>query len=910
MSVLFDIDLDFFFNSERPLTEEPCKHLWMDPAGFMKRCAHLPCYLHLEHSEALAAWNAAAMHGWECWHFDAHADFGESGLNSPALLPPGRRADHIHSGNFLFAALREGVCARVYWILPPWLKKDEAEQRLAHIPADARAKISCLPWQEAKEQLPEAHRVDISFSPAFTPFAAIRSLAECLARDEEAPDAFVDALIAEKARLWNMPFPRFFPDSGGARCVSLYHGSAMPGLTRLEGTPLFLSPSPAVAACFGLPLDNGQGWIHGVDHLSGSMPVVYVALPADRTACLDAPMTLYRTDDASSCLPAGELRGYEYVTDAPCAVAEEKAFSSVRTALDTYGVYVGIRGRESLVPCLRDMVRAMPREVEDWLEMPVDAILALPPLEPALAVFFSGRESAPRNGLHALPFRIWRKVLDRVLLPLCVPFMLRPDSGHGLEHARQTALWTGMLAWSEGLPPLPPMLAACLHDAARADDGPGEWHACDSARLAEIVLRSGPGASLPLSDAMKEDIVAAIKGHARAAKATRPVAACLQDADRLRLAWSEGVRADLFSTKGGLALAEAGPQSGENVLAFLEALGDEEQFPLECKLEITDACNLACGFCHQGFGARKCSRVMPPADYAAWLDRLAEERIGMVRLTGGEPLLVPDIERYLQLAAERGFYVTLNSNAVLLDMDRVSRIAPFVDCLKISFPAPDEAGMLACLGKSDVWKRKLEAAAFAAARGVSVEFLTPMFPAAIRAVESFAGLLEQMSFIRWLPLRAEAAPGNKRPVTREDMLQLLDKLNHLRAHKHWEDLQLGLSVPFCLLDSPWDAARLLHGRQGCGPFSNLAINPQGKVMRCYSRRQALDTREGLRAAALRAAWEDFRQLPALCRACPAGARCQGGCRAPQSLSADGFDYLARPDQARRWLQKPLEFVLS
>ena len=114
MSVLFDIDLDFFFNSERPLTEEPCKHLWMDPADFMKRCAHLPCYLHLEHSEALAAWNAAAMHGWECWHFDAHADFGESGLNSPALLPPGRRADHIHSGNFLFAALREGVCARVY----------------------------------------------------------------------------------------------------------------------------------------------------------------------------------------------------------------------------------------------------------------------------------------------------------------------------------------------------------------------------------------------------------------------------------------------------------------------------------------------------------------------------------------------------------------------------------------------------------------------------------------------------------------------------------------------------------------------------------------------------------------------------------------------------------------------------
>lgn len=909
MPILFDIDLNFFFNSRRQLTEEQHKHYWMEPADFIKYYTHPPYFLHLEHNETLTAWDNAGIHGWECWHFDAHGDFGESGLNSPALLPPGCRADHIHPDNFLFAALREGICARVHWVLPPWLKESEAEQSIAHLSADIREKILCVPWQEVKDQLPEAQRIDISLSPAFTPFSSIRFLTAYLTDNVEEPAASMGTLLVEKARLWNRPFPRFFQDSGGARSISLYHGSALPDLTRLAGTPLFLSPSAAVACCFGLPPD--RDWIYGVEHLSGAMPRVYVAVPAARISCLDAPMTLYRTDDVPSCRPVGKLCGYEYATDELCRVVEAQKFSSIRTALDTYGVYVGVRGQETLMPCLRDMVRAMPREVEDWLEMPVDAILALPPLESSLAVFFARREGVPPDALTALPFRIWRKVLDRVLLPLCVPLMLRPKSWwHGLEHARQTALWAGILAWSKGLPPLPPMLAACLHDAARTDEMPGDRHAHDGARLAEVFLRSGPGASLPLSDAMKEDIVAAIEGHTREAKATHPVAACLQDADRLRLAWMEGAQEDLFSTGDGLALAKAGPQTGENILGFLEALGDEEQFPLECRLEMTDACHLSCGLWHQGFGAGKGKRVMPLADYTAWLDRFAEERIRRVRLTGGDLLPARDMELYLQQASERGFYVALNGNAGLLDAERVSRIAAFVNCLAISFPAPDEAGMLACSGQSDVWKRRLEAAAFAVDMGVSVEFLTPMFPGAIRVMEAFAGLLEPMPFIHWLPLRAEAAPDTMQPVTRNDMLELLEKLTRLRTRKRWEDVRLGLSTPFCLLDKPRDAVRLLQGRQGCGPISSLTVSPQGTLMRCHSRRQALDIREGLRAAAVRAAWEDFQRLPALCRACPAGARCLGGCRAPHRLNIDSFDSLARPDQTRLWLEKPLEFAMA
>ncbi|MDR1038190.1 MAG: UPF0489 family protein [Deltaproteobacteria bacterium] len=120
MKVLYDIDLDFFYDGERPLAEclRP-KPLAIDPGPLLEACRHVPCALHVEHGEALAAWEEAGLEGWECWHFDAHPDLGAPGGGSPLQLPLGRRADHVHLGNFLITALREGILSSVRWVLPP-----------------------------------------------------------------------------------------------------------------------------------------------------------------------------------------------------------------------------------------------------------------------------------------------------------------------------------------------------------------------------------------------------------------------------------------------------------------------------------------------------------------------------------------------------------------------------------------------------------------------------------------------------------------------------------------------------------------------------------------------------------------------------------------------------------------------
>ncbi|MDR1038189.1 MAG: radical SAM protein [Deltaproteobacteria bacterium] len=879
-----------------------------------------------------------------------------------------------------------------------------ARESLADLDPALIKLVSLHPWNSVAGWILPPDRADISFSPSYTPLEALGLLSDFLPPEDGRLDSFVEGVVRRRAvsMLGRPGEPPFVPDAAAdPRDRIMYHGSGVTDLEILRGEPLFVSPSPAVAACFGLPLDSGKGWIHGVDHLSGSMPVPYLVVPPGEEWRLSEPMALYHVNGGGSVRPAGELRGYEYASSEPLRPLGKVLFPSVGGAMEEYGVQVGLHGQVRFDPSLREAAVPLRAEVEAYLGMPLEAVFSVPALEASLYLYLTGLGGLAADGF-AIPPRILRHVLDRVILLATFPFMTMAGDGfHGLAHARETARAAALIACTESMAPLAPMLAACLHDAARKDDAGGERHAADGARLAELFLETPAGRGLPLSEKDRRSVVSAIAGHASPSRTHDPVGACLQDADRLRLSWSDGLKPEMFTTSAGLALASHGPGRLANDLAFLDRLGYLEESGLEVKVEITDACDMACSFCHQGFGSRSGGAVMALAEFSELMDRVSGEGIGSVRLTGGEPLTVPELPEYLDLAKRKGLNVTLNTNALSDDGHVWEAILDSADCLKISLPAPDEKSTAATVGVSGAFERKIEAAALAAARGVSVEFLTPMYPEAISGFARFARLLHDMPFVRWVPLRAEPSPGNSRPVSRDDMLALLERISLARygelsgkspvtlpaesgwtvspeacvtlqeesgrtllresgftfqqdpgstlsgesrvtlpiescgvfpcksdgtlageacggvppldlggeidgageelSHKdRFEDLKLYLGVPFCLLDSPSVAVILLEGRQGCGPLRSLTVAPDGSIMQCYSRREPLDVRNGMRKAAMTAAWEDFQALPDVCRSCPVAYSCMGGCRCAQALTRGGFDYLARPGVSAGW----------
>ena len=80
-------------------------------------------------------------------------------------------------------------------------------------------------------------------------------------------------------------------------------------------------------------------------------------------------------------------------------------------------------------------------------------------------------------------------------------------------------------------------------------------------------------------------------------------------------------------------------------------------------LEITNVCNRNCAFCP---GTRREPRFLGEPDFLRLLDRLRPWTDYLYFHLMGEPLLHPDLGRFLALAGERGFRVILTTNGTLL----------------------------------------------------------------------------------------------------------------------------------------------------------------------------------------------------------------------------------------------------
>jgi MoaA/NifB/PqqE/SkfB family radical SAM enzyme len=93
-------------------------------------------------------------------------------------------------------------------------------------------------------------------------------------------------------------------------------------------------------------------------------------------------------------------------------------------------------------------------------------------------------------------------------------------------------------------------------------------------------------------------------------------------------------------------------------------------------------CNLACGYCNEYDDH---SAPVPTSDLLRRIDRLAALGTGIVTLSGGEPLLHPDLDWIIRHIRGNGMIATLISNGYLLTPGRIARLnAAGLDHLQLS----------------------------------------------------------------------------------------------------------------------------------------------------------------------------------------------------------------------------------
>ncbi len=94
--------------------------------------------------------------------------------------------------------------------------------------------------------------------------------------------------------------------------------------------------------------------------------------------------------------------------------------------------------------------------------------------------------------------------------------------------------------------------------------------------------------------------------------------------------------------------------------------------PFLAQLVVVRRCNLTCGYCNE---FDETSEPVPTDILRARIDKLKALGTFSLELTGGEPLLHPDIAQLISYARERDFYkVMMISNAYLLNQRKVEEL--------------------------------------------------------------------------------------------------------------------------------------------------------------------------------------------------------------------------------------------
>jgi len=107
-----------------------------------------------------------------------------------------------------------------------------------------------------------------------------------------------------------------------------------------------------------------------------------------------------------------------------------------------------------------------------------------------------------------------------------------------------------------------------------------------------------------------------------------------------------------------------------------------EERPLLVHIVPMRRCNLACGYCNE---YDTFSPPVPKDVMFARIDRLAELGTAVITISGGEPLLHPDLDEIIRHIHDRDIVVTLITNGYKLSADRIKRLnAARLDRLQIS----------------------------------------------------------------------------------------------------------------------------------------------------------------------------------------------------------------------------------
>jgi radical SAM protein with 4Fe4S-binding SPASM domain len=295
--------------------------------------------------------------------------------------------------------------------------------------------------------------------------------------------------------------------------------------------------------------------------------------------------------------------------------------------------------------------------------------------------------------------------------------------------------------------------------------------------------------------------------------------------------------------------------------------------PLEIIIEITGKCRLVCPYCT---GPRTADVSIK--DIRATLDEAASMGIKVVRITGGEPLLHPNIQEILIYAKAKKFAVLINTAAENISPVLMRAIIKNVDVALVSLQGHNEKSNALYTKSRFSYTEKIKNIFLLKAYVPTLWIATVITPTMSQSFARFLPLIKKINPKAWTLLRPISdinADIQKmdiafyRNLTLKIMKARQEKINALIANP----------IPMCITGNLKVGKEAFFGADFDDGHVRIVRSAQGYFKPNYF----IDKNLG---ETIQQAWEHpflkdldrTDHLPEPCQRCPVLSTCRGGCR--------------------------------
>lgn len=305
--------------------------------------------------------------------------------------------------------------------------------------------------------------------------------------------------------------------------------------------------------------------------------------------------------------------------------------------------------------------------------------------------------------------------------------------------------------------------------------------------------------------------------------------------------------------------------------------------PLRVTWDLTTTCNLSCRYCYNSSHSKR--RGLSPQDLHVVAEKLANSPIFFMTLSGGEPLVEPEIWNIIQILKKEKKTVVLATNGTLITRKVARRIKDFnVDSVQISLDGLKETHDY-LRGVKGCFKKTLEGIGHCVTENIPVTVSTVVSKANVGEIQQLLEILIRLGVggfrANRLVLMGRGEPLENEVLTREQTRLLT--LHMLEQRKKLEST-IEILLDECISFLGEGIREYGLSWSGCpAGQSECAVDSKGDVYPCVFLTCEEFRMGNLLKSEFDNIWrsegfEDFRAIERTCD-CEIADFCRGGCPA-------------------------------